>query len=388
MLKGNIQPSNLIIYPVLPYNELCCRLALCKSTELLMAHIEARTNKNGKTRYRVQIRLKGKPTQSATFERKTDARKWAQDTESAIRDGRHFKTVESKRHTVGEMLDRYIKSVLPKKGKNQFNQKPQLEWWKDKIGNYLLADASPSLIAEHRDLLQEEKTHLGTTRSPSTANRYLAALSHCFTIATNEWGWLDDSPMRKVRKCREPRGRVRYLSDDERKRLLQACQEVENQNLYPVVVLALSTGARQSEILTLTWKQVNLTRGQITLYETKNDEIRSIPLVGFAHNIVRNLSQVRRLDTELLFPGKRNKQSPTTIRNAWEHALILAEIEDFRFHDLRHSAASYLAMSGATLAEIADILGHKTLQMVKRYAHLSDSHSSKVVTKMNENIFN
>ncbi|MFK7794607.1 MAG: tyrosine-type recombinase/integrase [Gammaproteobacteria bacterium] len=352
-----------------------------------MAHIEARTDKKGKTRYRVQIRLKGHPTQSATFERKTDAKKWAQDTESAIRDGRHFKTVESKRHTVGEMLDRYIKTVLPKKGKNQSNQKPQLEWWKEKIGGYLLADATPSLIAEHRDMLQEDKTHMGTKRSPSTANRYLAALSHCFTVAVNEWEWLDDSPMRKVRKCKEPRGRVRFLSDDERKRLLLACQEVENGSLYPIVVLALSTGARQSEILTLKWKQVNLKRGQITLFDTKNDEIRSIPLVGHAHEIIQRLSQIRRIDSDLLFPGKRNKKSPTTIRAAWEKALEIAEIEDFRFHDLRHSAASYLAMSGGTLAEIADILGHKTLQMVKRYAHLSDSHNSKVVSKMNDQIF-
>lgn len=351
-----------------------------------MAYIEPRKDKDGKTSYRVQVRLKGYPTQSATFERKTDANKWAQQTEAAIREGRHFKTVEAKRHTVEEMIDRYIKSVLPTKGSQQFNQKKQLEWWKKKIGSYTLADCTPSMIAECRDDLLEGTTHLKVNRSPATVNRYLAALSHCFTIAVKEWGWLDDSPMRKVRKCKEPRGRVRFLSDDERVRLLKACEESENKNLYLIVVLALSTGARQSEILSLRWNQVDLNRGVITLYETKNKEIRSLPLTGHALKLMKELNKVRHIDTDLLFPGKDKKQ-PADIRHVWMTALDKAKIKDFRFHDLRHSAASYLAMNGATIAEIAEVLGHKTLQMVKRYSHLTEQHTAKVVAKMNRQIF-
>ena len=91
-----------------------------------MAYIEERTDSKDQKRYRVQIKLKGFPAQSATFERKTDARKWAQQTESAMREGRHFKTIEAKRHTVGEMIDRYKKSILPTKGSHQPNQKIQL----------------------------------------------------------------------------------------------------------------------------------------------------------------------------------------------------------------------------------------------------------------------
>jgi len=98
------------------------------------------------------------------------------------------------------------------------------------------------------------------------------------------------------------------------------------------------------------------------------------------------MNKLRRIDTDLLFPGKRKNQ-PIDIRHWWNISLETAKIKDFRFHDLRHSAASYLAMNGATLAEIAEILGHKTLQMVKRYAHLSESHTSKVVAKMNKQIF-
>lgn len=351
-----------------------------------MAHIEEREDANGKRRYRAQIRMKGYPTQSATFERKTDAKKWAQDTESAIRDGRHFKTSEAKRHTVNEMIDRYIKNVLPSKGYQAYNQRPQFEWWKNQIGDYTLADATPALIAECRDRLLEGNTHLKKQRSPATVNRYLAALSHCFSIAVKEWGWMDDSPLRKVRKMKEPRGRVRYLSEDERPALLNACSESENPYLYTIVVLALSTGARQGEILSLKWDQVDLNRGLITLYETKNNEIRSLPLAGHALKLVKGMNKVRRIDTDFLFPARRKNQ-PIDIRHWWDIALKEANIENFRFHDLRHSAASYLAMNGATLTEIADILGHKTLQMVKRYSHLTEQHTSKVVAKMNKQIF-
>jgi len=351
-----------------------------------MAYIEERKDTKGGKRYRVQIKLKGFPAQNATFERKTDARKWAQQTEAAMREGRHFKTIEAKRHTAGVMIDRYKKSVLPTKGSQQSNQKIQLEWWRNRIGNYTLADCTPALIAECRDELLQETTILKKKRSPATVNRYLAALSHCFTIAMKEWGWIDDNPLRKVTKPKESRGRVRFLSDEERKRLLKACKESPNPLLYPVAVIALSTGARRGEILSIRLNQIDLERGTITFFETKNNEIRVVPLVEHALEVVKDLIKVRRIDTDLLFPGSDPKK-PIDIRHPWKEALKKAKIEDYRFHDNRHSAASYLAMSGATLAEIAEVLGHKTLQMVKRYSHMTEQHTSKVVAKMNKQIF-
>lgn len=207
-----------------------------------MANIEKRPSGKGQTSYRVKVRLKGFPVQSATFERLTDARKWAQDTESAIRNGRHFKTSEAKRRTLAELVDRYIASILPTKPKSRAKQTAQLEWWKEQIGAYVLADVTPSLIVQHRDKLSGGITVRGKRRSPATVVRYMAALSHAFSVAVKEWGWIDDSPMRKVTKPRESRGRVRFLSDEERPRLLKACKESSNPYLYPVVVLALSTG--------------------------------------------------------------------------------------------------------------------------------------------------
>lgn len=351
-----------------------------------MANIEKRETNDGKTTYRVKVRLKGFPSQSASFERLTDAKKWAQHTESAIREGRHFKTSEAKRHTLSETIDRYIKNVLPSKPKSEYTQTGQLNWWKEILGSYSLAEVTPSLIAQFRDKLAQEKPKSRDSRTPATVNRYLAALSHVFTIATKEWMWVDENPLNKVSKMREPRGRVRFLSDEERKSLLEVCKSSESIYLYTVVVLALSTGGRRMELLGLKWPDVDLNRGIITLHETKNGERRILPLTGHALDLIKKHSKIRQINCDFVFPSKDLKK-PIDIRTPWETALKRAEISDFKFHDLRHSCASYLAMNGASLAEIAEILGHKTLQMVKRYAHLSDAHTSKVVARMNEKIF-
>ncbi|PLY16772.1 MAG: integrase [Sedimenticola sp.] len=351
-----------------------------------MATIQERTSPDGKTKYRVLVRLKGYPPQSATFDRKTDAKRWAQDTESAIREGRHFKTAEAKKHTLTEMIDRYIEYVLPLKPKAIKPQTQQLNYWKAELGHRLLADISPALIAECRDKLLAGKTYRKKKRTPATVNRYLAALSHTFTIAVNEWGWLEGNPVSKVKRPTEPRGRVRFLDDDERSKLLAACRSNKDKHLYAIVILAISTGMRQGEILNLTWKDIDLGRSRLILHETKNNERRSVPVVGLAHEVLCELSKVRRIDSQLVFPSSQ-PETPIKIHKSFNMALTEAGIEDFRFHDLRHTAASYLAMNGATLAEIAEVLGHKTLQMVKRYAHLSESHTSSVVEKMNNKIF-
>ena len=354
-----------------------------------MASIRKRIRSDGTTSYRVDVRLKGFPPQRATFKRLTDAKKWGGQIEAAIREGRYFKTTEARKHTVEKAITRYKDSVLPTKkdGKKQENQ---LDWWADEIGPYTLADVSPALLGEARDKLAQD-------RAPATGVRYLAALSHVFTVAVKEWGWLEDNPMRKVTKPKEPRGRVRFLSDDEagpkgeiiegeRTRLLNACDKSSNSYLETIVVLALSTGMRQGEILNLRWPDVDLNSGRIVLHETKNGERRVVPLLGRARELLRELSKVRRLDTDLLFPG-RNPKKPVFIRTPWLEAVKAAGIEDLKFHDLRHSAASYMLMSGASLGEIAELLGHKTLQMVKRYSHLSESHAAGVVARMNARIF-
>ncbi|MBS0236400.1 MAG: site-specific integrase [Proteobacteria bacterium] len=351
-----------------------------------MATIETRKNQDGTVSHRAKVRISGFPVQTATFDRLTDARRWADSTTAAIREGRYFKSSLARKYTVGELIDRYMEDVLVRKPKSIYTQTIQLRWWKQELGAYLLSDLTPSLIAKCRDKLAKTVNARNKVTSPATVNRYMAAFSHALSVATKEWGWLETSPMPKVTKLKEPRGRVRFLFDDERASLLAACQESSNRLLYSIVVVALSTGARKMEILNLRWADINFEKNMIVLHETKNGDRRVVPLAGHALELLQKHHACRRLDSDFVFPSIDGLQ-PIDIRTAWETALAKAGIKDFRFHDLRHSAASYLAMGGASAVEIAAVMGHKTLNMVKRYSHLSDAHNAEVVRKMNNKIF-
>jgi integrase len=351
-----------------------------------LAYIERRETSDGKVSYRVQVRKKGFPIQTATFARKTDAKKWAQSTESAIEERRYRNVAQAKRRTVTELIDRYKDDYLPHKAKGGSDQKHQLNWWRDEIGSLTLADLTPDLIAELRNKLSKTETRRKKPMSPGSVNRYLAAFSHVLTIAVRELRWLPDSPMRDVSKMKEPRGRDRYLNEDELKALLKACEVSDSPYLHTIVILALSTGMRRGEVQTLKWEAIDLPNGRITLRETKNDEIRVVALTGKAQGLVTELSETKSNQSPYVF-ASNNPEKPVDIKTSWYTAVERAKLSNFRFHDLRHTAASYLAMNGATLPQIAAVLGHKTYDMVKRYAHLSDDHQASVVEHMNSKMF-
>ena len=343
-----------------------------------MANIEKRENEQGTT-YRVKVRLKGKPAQTATFKRLTDAKRWAQQTEAAIREGRHFVGSEAKRTTLSEVIDRFKREKLPSLN-GQADRLRHLDYWTQELGAYALAEVTPARINAAMTGLSatpSERTH--KVRSAATLGQYRQALSGVLALCEREWELIEASPMKRVSKPKLPGGRVRYLSDTEREKLLTACKASTSSDLYPAVILALTTGARQAEIMGATWAQVDLQRRVLILETTKNGERRALPLAAPAIAVLQ--ARVRRIDTDLIFPGK-NPQQPIDLRKPWETALQRAGITDFHWHDLRHTAASYLAMSGASLAEIAEILGHKTLAMVKRYSHLSHDHVASVAERM------
>jgi integrase len=368
-----------------------------------MATIETRTTDAGDKSYRVKIRLKGFPPQTETFQRLTDAKKWAAATESAIREGRHFKTAEAKKHTFAEAIERYNRDILPVRFtvKEQRNRRPILAWWKEEIGVYVMADLSTALFAECRDKLTKKTNKGGKPFSADSVKKYFGVVQSVLKASVNDWAWLEQSPLRegRVELPELPPGRVRFLDDEERERLTTACRESANPLLYPAFILALSTGMRQGELMNLYWKApanpptetawgvVHLEQNCIVLHSTKNGERRRVPLVGLALQLMRDHAKVRRLDTQLLFPSPECSQQPIELKKAWLTALKQADVINFRWHDIRHTTASYLAMNGASLAEIAEVLGHKTLAMVKRYAHLSDGHVSNVVASMNAKIF-
>jgi integrase len=346
-----------------------------------MATIRERKGKRG-TVYQVGVRVRGGPPVWKSFGRKSDATRWATSTEAAIQEGRHLPFTESRRRTVGDLVERFISDILAQRIlRDRKRLSRQLHWWRDQLGpSTPLAEVTPARLVEARDLLLRGGTISGRPATPATTKRYLAILSRALSVAEKEWFWLEDNPCRRVPRPTEPRGRVRFLSDDERKRLLEACRSSDEPRLYPLVMLALSTGARQGEIMGLRWPDIDLPRGVAVLHQTKNGERRSVPITGPAEKLMHELNKVRRIDTDLIFASRRG--NPRFPRQAWNRAVEQAELEDFNFHDLRHTAASYLAMSGATLAEIAEVLGHKTLAMVKRYSHLTEAHTRGVLSRM------
>ncbi len=348
-----------------------------------MATIIERTTASGRIVQRVRIRLQGYPEQNATFKTKKEAKEWAKITEAAIIEGRHFASKKSKRRTLTDAIERYTDDNLPKLSMSeQANRARHLAYWKKHLGRMTLAhlcnDAEPIRQAKKR--LSRSQTKYRGMRSPATVNRYHASLSKLFTTACR-WGWANSNPMKLIEKAREPDGRERYLAEDELKALLEATAASKDPYLDIAVKLALTTGGRYSEVMGLTWKNVSLERGSVTFRKTKNKESRTVPLVEPALSAVTKLHESRREDTDLLFAWSKLDQ-PKDIRRGWQNAIDAAGIDDFTFHDLRHTCASYLAMNGASPSELAAVLGHKTLAMVKRYSHVSEVHTSDLVRKM------
>lgn len=342
-----------------------------------MATIERRNTAEGPA-YRVKIRLNGYPTESATFERLADAKQWAAKTEADMKANRHFGA--SRRHTLAELLDAYEPVAAKVLGRFD-GRKPHLDYWRQVMGAERLDHITAARIAQERDrLLSEDSprndaaTGTPKKRTGATVNRYLAALSAALTFGVTELQWLEKNPCERVRRPAESKGRVRFLTDEERPRLLDACRGHED--LYLAVVLSLTTGARQQEIMELRWPQIDLARRIISLEKTKNGERRALPLVGEAHALLKARAKVRSITDDRLFPptARARKATCLDLRQPWEKALKEANIEDFHWHDLRHTAASAMAMAGVSLVEIAKVLGHRTMQMVARYSHLSEGH--------------
>jgi integrase len=352
-----------------------------------MGTIRSYKKEDGTETHHAEVRLKGYPDQRASFRTKSLAKKWIQDTESSIRDGRHFRTAEAKKHTVGDLIDRVITQWLPKNPNGIAKKTALLTWWKKRLGHLVLADLTPAVIAEARDSLLSETTARKAMRSSSTTNRYLAAFSKALTLGVKEFGWLDSSPMSKVSKPSEGKGRDRLLTSEEKNRLLAACKASSNPYLYSIVNLALMTGMRLGEILGLHWEDVDFENKTITLHQTKNGDKRIIPLTGAIEKVILTSHSVG-ASRGLLFPPlyRNNKSQKTQIRPAFLKAMQQADIKGFTFHLLRHAAASYFAMQGATQGELQALCGWKSPSMTRRYVHYSQKHVANLMERMHANM--
>lgn len=229
-------------------------------------------------------------------------------------------------------------------------------------------------------------------RSGATLNRYLVALGALFTWARRNRlvprGF--ESPTKHIEKHKESSGRVRYLSNDEREKLLTACRASAWPRLYLLVLMAITTGARRGELLGLRWKDVDLERGEARIgedadTETKNGDARCLILLPqVATELDRFAPKDAHKSDALVFRSSLRPSQPYATAEAFRDAMQAAGIKKFRFHDCRHTAASYMAQSGASLLEIADTLGHRQLRMVQRYAHLNTDSRRRLMTSVFE----
>ena len=351
-----------------------------------MASITARKDRDSLTiGWQVRVRKKGYPLQVKTFDKKAQAQAWARQIETEMDRGIWQDRGEAERTTVNDLLDRYAREILPTKRGDASKVMSYIRALQTGLGKKSLSALSAKDVAEYRD------ARLSTGLKTQTVRHDLALLSRAIKQGMMEWGIAlpAGNPVLNVRMPAPSKPRDRRLIGDEEARLLKACGESGNLWLLPAVRLAMETAMRIGEIVEsfgkkdpvtgirpqlttgMLWKHVDLGKRTAFLPETKNDEVRTVPLSSTAVEVLKGLP--RSLD------GKVFGTTYDGIRQAYERACKRAGIENLRFHDLRHEAASRLFEKGLNPMQVAAITGHKTLQMLKRYTHLRAEDLAKLL---------
>jgi integrase len=332
--------------------------------------------------WKAVIRKNGWPTSIKTFRTKRDAEDWSRRTEDEMVRGTYIQRATADRMTVESAVDRYVKEVTPtKRPSSQEGEQRRAEILKRHLGKYSLAALTPEIIAKFRDERlagTDRKNDKGEPipRANNTVRLELALLGHLFTIAIKEWRiGLPWNPVLNIRRPAPGPGRNRRLTEEEEKRLLTAVDQHSNPMLRWIVRVALTTGMRASEILTLRRPQVDLQRRVVRLLETKNTSPRTVPLSAAATAIFSEALNhpVRPIDTDLIFfgePGRDGKRRPYQFNPVWLNIKRDLKLADVHFHDLRHEAVSRFVEAGFSDQEVSAISGHKSMQMLKRYTHL------------------
>jgi len=367
-----------------------------------MAYI--RTLPTGK--YRVEIRRNQKTIQNKTFADRSHAEQWAADFEEKIDRILSIKPKKLKKlspakveglggialfqklgvevsfMTFHSLANEYIGQWA---GKDE-NMIRRAEFWLNVFGDKPIKSIKSSHIEK---ILNQYATGIvngygrDKPKSNNTLLRMKSVLSGIFIYAI-EKKYLDKNPAQKVRIKAQQNQIERFLSDDERGRLLEACKRSSWDKMYLLILLAITTGMRKSELSNLRWSDIDFDRGLATLADTKNGSPRINPIPAF---VLAEMKPIRQIGNGLIFFSPNNPDKPFDFRKQWNIVRKQANLENFRFHDLRHTAASYLVMAGATLLEAGQILGHKSEQTTKRYAHLSTDHKAALAERVMSKVF-
>jgi len=318
--------------------------------------------------YRVLIRRNNRPSISKTFPTKILAQQFSIRKESELQSERSIGRVKPSTMKLSVLIELYLRQHLCKTRPKE--QRNKLQFWDGALEDRSINEISGPDIANALDRLPSKLSN-------ATRNRYKAAISVVFAFACNKHG-LSTNPVQLIPFLPENNARIRFLSNEERSCLFEACRASKWDKLYLIVLMAITTGARKGELMSLEWSDIDLDRQTAFVKTSKNGEPKVLPLTD---SVIKELVKYKE-DNGLLFPSKLIPNKPYCFTKPWYKALKEADVEDFRFHDLRHSCASYLAMNGASLLEIADVLGHKQIQMTKRYAHLCIDHKQRLINKV------
>lgn len=325
-----------------------------------MASIRKRNDK-----WQAQVRRTGHTPRTKSFINRADAMRWIRQTELELdRSTLAYDPSSLDRTTVGDLLRRYAKDVTPAKRGHAPEAKRLEVFLLQRWANVTLARITPQAFSQHRDKRLREV-------EAGTVLRELGLLQAVFETARQEWDVpLHENPLAKVRKPKAANGRTRRLQPDELTALLSACTEGRSEYLRPGILLAIETGMRRGEILNVRRRDLDAENGLLSIPETKTDVPRTIPLSENAARILTELQAECTDKDARLFPVSAN-----AFRLAWERckrrvAKHLPEIEELRFHDLRHEAVSRFFELGLSVPEVATISGHKDPRMLFRYTHL------------------
>ncbi|MBI5810815.1 MAG: site-specific integrase [Deltaproteobacteria bacterium] len=304
----------------------------------------------------------------------TDNRKLAERIHAKrtleVAEGRHFSTplkTAAAQVPFSELAERY--ESWAERQRSFKSKKCHIKSLAAAFGGLHLGAVTTHLCESYQSRLLSEG------KKAATANRRVACLKHMFTKA-DEWELADEAALRRVQRVKllpEHNKRLRFLSREESAALIASCDA----HLKPIVITALNTGMRKEEILSLEWgRHVDLKHGFILLDVTKNGERREVPMNETVKAALKGL--LRRIDSPYVFTNNKGKRFKN-VKRSFTSACRRAGIKDFRIHDLRHTFASQLIMAGADLTTVKELLGHKSLSMTLRYAHLAPSHKLKAV---------
>ncbi len=349
----------------------------------VMARIQTRQGMK-RTTYTATVRMKGFAPLARTFDTKGEAKAWAADIEKEMRMGRYQDARPAEKLTFAEVLNRYLEQVSTTKRPNsERRDRDSVQAILNGFGPEIaLSSINAQRLAAYRDARMK-------TISPSTIQKEFALLSHMFNIASREWGLAVDNPVRKVSRPKIRNGRTRFLTKEEAQRLLDCAKTSKNEKLYPYLLVMMHTGMRPSEAAGLRWGDVDLDARLVKLQTTKTD-MRYVPLTKMAESALRSMRPGGATkDMNVFLPKSRMESAEITyvpchyFKRSFTTARAKAGLDDVHLHDLRHTAASHLLMSGVDIRTLAEILGHKTLQMVLRYTHLLNDHKLKAVEGIN-----